>query len=158
MRLDQLHCTDYFVHFFMATSPHSKARQSDNTAAYLLLAVVTIVVCGFMAWMYWQYKERENVAVAYTTIGPIVVRGAEFSLRASVAVQTRQADSDLIGGQAKNIDFSLQSALIDLDPLRVRQADGLSYVQQTLKTAVSMVTGAQVVEDVLLTDFIIQEN
>ncbi|GGI18120.1 MAG: flagellar basal body-associated FliL family protein [Oxalicibacterium faecigallinarum] len=141
----------------MVTKSKPKATQSDNTAAYILLAIVVIAIAGFMGWMYFQYKERAAAGIAYTSFGPIVVRGSEFSVRTSVSVQSRSGNASAMNEQGKQIEFALQSAFSQLDPRRAKQPDGVAYVQQVARDSVKSAIGPSV-EDVLITDFIIQEN
>ncbi len=142
----------------MATKSRYKTAQSDNTAAYILLALVIAVICAFSAWMFFQYQARTAAGVAYTNFGPIVVRGSDYSLRATVSVQSRSANASVIDDRQQQIDFALQTALANLDSARARRADGVAYVQEAMRDSVNLVLGTQAVEDVLLTDFIIQQN
>ena len=139
----------------MATSAR---RQSDNTVAYILLALVIAAICAFSAWMYFQYQARLAAGVSYTSFGPIVVRGNDYSLRATIAVQTRSANSSRVDTKQSEIDFALQSALANLDAALATKVDGVSYVQNAMRDSVNGMLGGQIVEDVLLTDFVIQHN
>jgi len=142
----------------MVTKSKPKASQSDNTVAYLLLSIVVVAILAFMAWMYMQHKERAAAAIAYTSFGPMVVRGAEFSMRTTLSIQSRSGDASAVSGQTKHIEFALQSALSELDPQRARGPNGVAYLQQVARDSVRSVVGTTTVEDVLVTDFIIQEN
>jgi len=142
----------------MVTKSKPKASQSDNTVAYLLLSIVVVAIIAFMGWMYFQYKERTASTIAYTSFGPMIVRGSEFSMRTSLSVQSRNGNASTVSEQGKQIEFALQSAFSELDPHRAKQPDGITYVQQVARDSVKSVLGAASVEDVLITDFIIQEN
>lgn len=143
----------------MATkSSRSSASQSDNTVAYILLAVLSACVLAFAAWMYFQFKARTDAAVAYTSFGPMVVRSNDFSLRTTVSIQSRHANATAVQAQEKQIGYALQAGLSNLDSTRARQPDGITYVQQVARDAVRGVVGQQMAEEVLVTDFIIQEN
>lgn len=156
---DRVHFARRFVpNMFMATKPKPKSVQSDNTVAYFLLALVVVAICAFMAWMYFEYKARTDAGIAYTSFGPMVVRGSDFSMRTSVSVQSRSANAATVSTQGKQVEFALQSAFSELNAQRAKQPDGVAYVQQVARDSVQAVLGAQAVEDVLITDFIIQEN
>lgn len=88
----------------------------------------------------------------------MVVRSNDFSLRATVSIQSRHANAATLQAQEKQIGYALQAGLSGLDPKRARQPDGISYVQQVARDSVRGVLGQQMAEDVLVTDFIIQEN
>jgi flagellar basal body-associated protein FliL len=136
----------------------ARAKQSDNFAAYILITVVCAVICVAMMWMYFDYKQRTASYLAYSDFGPIVARGADFSIRASVALQTRNEDTSWVEKNKKAVNTALQAALASADPARVRTPGGLTYVQEMLRDAVNASLGTQNVQDILLTDFIIQTN
>lgn len=151
-------CRSLLPDIVMVTKSKPKVSQSDNTVAYVLLSIVVIAICAFMGWMYFEYKTRTEAGIAYTTFGPMVVRGSEFSLRTSVSVQSRSGNASIVSEQGKQIEFALQSGFSELDPHRAKQPDGITYVQQVARDSVRSILGTQSVEDVLITDFIIQEN
>ncbi len=88
----------------------------------------------------------------------MVVRSNDFSLRTTVSVQSRHANATALQAQEKQIGYALQAGLSNIDPEKVRQPDGIAYVQQVARDSVRGVLGPQMAEDVLVTDFIIQQN
>lgn len=136
----------------------ARAKQSDNSAAYILITVVCAVICVAMMWMYFDYKQRTASYLAYSDFGPIVARGADFSIRASVAVQTRNEDTSWVETNKKAVSIALQAALASADPTRVRAPEGVTYVQGMLRDAVNASLGTQNVQEILLTDFVVQGN
>jgi flagellar basal body-associated protein FliL len=136
----------------------ARVKQSDNFAAYILIAVVCAVMCVVMTWMYFDYKQRTASYLAYSDFGPIVARGSDFSIRASLAVQTRNEDTAWIEKNKKAVNSALQAALASADPVRARAPEGVTYVQGMLRDAVNTSLGTQNVQEILLTDFIIQGN
>ncbi len=135
-----------------------KARQSDNFTAYVLVALTCTVICIAMTWMYLLYQERTASNIAYSSFGPIVVRGSEFSIRATMAVQTRNKDASWVEANQKQLNFAMQAALASADPVRARAPDGVTYVQGILRDAVNTALGTRNVQEILLTDFVIQAN
>lgn len=136
----------------------AKARQSDNFTVSILIAVTCAVLCMAIAWMYFDYKQRTASYIAYSNFGPLVVRGSDFSIRATVAVQTRNEDISWVENNEKAVNFALQAALAAADPKRVRTPEGVTYVQEMLRDAVNASLGTQNVQDILLTDFVVQTN
>lgn len=136
----------------------ARAKHSDNFAAYILITIVCAVVCVVMAWVYFDYKQRTASYPAYSDFGPIVARGSDFSIRASVAVQTRNEDTSWIEKNKKAVNMALQAALASADPARVRAPEGVTYVQGMLRDSVNASLGTQYVQEILLTDFIVQGN
>lgn len=136
----------------------ARAKQSDNFAAYILITIICAVVCVAMMWMYFDYKQRTASYLAYSDFGPIVARGSDFSIRASVAVQTRNEDTSWIEKNKKAVNMALQAALASADPVRVRAPEGVTYIQGMLRESVNASLGTQYVQEILLTDFIVQGN
>lgn len=135
-----------------------RVKQSDNFAAYILVVIVCAIICVVMMWMYFDYKQRTASYLAYSAFGPIVARGSDFSIRASVAVQTRNEDTSWIEKNQKAVNVALQAALASADPVRVRAPEGVTYVQGMLRDAVNASLGTQNVQEILLTDFVVQGN
>lgn len=133
--------------------------QSANSTVYILLAVVCAILCAAMAWMYFDYKQRSTAShVAYARFGPMIVRNSEFSIRATVAVQTRNADISWFESNKGAVNFALQAALAKADPSLVRKPDGVAYVQGLLRDSINGRLGTQAAQDIVLTDFLIQQN
>lgn len=136
----------------------AKKGQSDNSTVYILLTVVCAILCAAMLWMYFDYKQRTASYVAYANFGPMVVRNSDFSIRATVAVQTRSADVSWFESNKGAVNFALQAALAKADPALVRKPDGVTYVQGLLRNSINSRLGTHAVQDIVLTDFLIQQN
>lgn len=136
----------------------AKGGQSDNFAVSILIVIVCAAICVAMMWMYFDYKQRTASHIAYSNFGPMVVRSSDFSIRATIAVQTRNADLSWLQDNESAVNFALQAALAKADPVRVRTADGVAYVQTLLRDSVNGALGTQAVQDIVLTDFLIQKN
>lgn len=136
----------------------AKARQAD-TSMIVLGSAVAIVVIGILAfWFYFSYGTRHVPAIAYSNFGPIVVRNTEFSVKASFAVQTRNEDAAWLAQHKKELDFALQTALSTADAMRLREPEGVLYVQEMLLEAANTALNTRSIEGVLLTDFIVQSE
>lgn len=136
----------------------AKAQQSDNFIAYLLGLLIFVVACVAVAWFYFQYTERFSPPVNYSSFGPIVVRASTFSIKATIVVQTRREDTSWAKNHNAELDLALQTALANVDPALVKGAGGLAYVQGMLRDAADAALNTHNVQEILLTDFIIQSN
>lgn len=137
----------------------AKSKQSDTRVTMLGVVVAIAVVAGIaVAWFYFQYYGRPTSPVTYSSFGPVVVRGSQFSIRATVAVQTQNADASWVQTHRKELNFALQTALTNADPVRVKGPGGLAYLQGILRDAANTALNTHNVQEILLTDFVIQSN
>jgi len=134
-------------------------KQTDHFMAYTVGLALTIVLIGFVAaWFYFRHGSVSESPVAYATIGPLVIQSPQYSIRATVAVQAAQGQAAWLENNKQSLQFALQAALADVNQQRVRQPDGLAYLSKTLKQRVDDALHTDKVQDILLTDFIIQSN
>jgi flagellar basal body-associated protein FliL len=136
-----------------------KEKQSDNFTLYVVGGALAVVLVGFVvAWFYFQQSRQMEPTVAYSTFGPMVVRASEFSVRATVTVQTDNDHASWMDANKKQLDYALQTALGQIDPDKARKPDGITYLQTTLQQATNGALKTNNVQQILLTDFIIQTN
>ncbi len=136
----------------------AKARQVD-TNVIILGGALAIVLLGILsAWLYLTYNARPVSPSTYSNFGPVVVRSSDFAIKATIAVQTRNEDADWLSSHKKEVDFALQTALLNVDPQRLREPEGVTYVQATLRDAANTALNTRKIEEVLLTDFIVQAH
>jgi flagellar basal body-associated protein FliL len=136
-----------------------KPKQSDNFILYVVGGALMFVLIGFgIAWVYFQQNNPFGPPVAYATFGPIIVREPDFSIKATIVVQTSGDNASWLDNNKKQLDFALQNALSKADPLLVHKPDGLAYVQGMLRENTNGALKTQNVQEILLTDFIIQAN
>lgn len=134
----------------------AKARQTD-TKVIILGSVLAIVLIGIVAgWLYISYIARPVATASFASFGPVVVRSSEFSIRATIAVQTRNEDAGWVKKHKKELDFALQAALGNVNAQRVRTPEGVTYVQEMLRDAANKALNTTNIQEVLLTDFIVQ--
>lgn len=134
----------------------AKARQID-TNVVIIGGAFAIVLIGVMSiWLYFSYSARPVSPSTYASFGPLVVRSSEFSIKATIAVQTRMEDAKWLASHKKELDFALQTALANFDPKRLREPESVTYVQTTLRDAANKALNTRNIEEVLLTDFIVQ--
>lgn len=134
----------------------AKARQVD-TNVIIIGGALAIVLIGLLSvWLYVSYSARPVSPSTYSSFGPMVVRSSELAIKATIAVQTRNEDASWLSSHEKELDFALQAALTNVDPKRLREPDGVTYVQATLRDAANAALNTRNIEEVLLTDFIVQ--
>lgn len=137
----------------MATA---KARQID-TNVVILGGAFAVVLVGFLSiWLYFSYSARPLSPSTYASFGPVVVRNSEFSIKATVAVQTSNEDAKWLANNKMSLDFALQNALTNLQADRLREPESIKYVQTALRDAANQALNTHNIEEVLLTDFIVQ--
>lgn len=136
-----------------------KAQQPDNFVFYVVGVALVLVVLGFAAaGFYFQKNAYTPPPVSYAQMGPVVVRTSQFSIKASFAVETGNGDVQWVRENWTELRVVLQTALEGINPERARGPDGLLYVQGVLRDAANSAFHTQNIQQVLLTDFIIQNN
>jgi flagellar basal body-associated protein FliL len=134
-------------------------KQDDHFILYTVGGALVFVLIGFLvAWFYFKQSAHLQPRVAYVTFGPMVVRSTDYSIRTSLAVQTASEQEAWVEDNKQRLEYVLQSALSHVDEQRVRQPDGIAYLQNTLRNEVNRNLNTGNVQEVLLTDFIIQSN
>ena len=134
----------------------AKARQID-TNVVIIGGGFAIVLIGMMSiWLYFSYSARPVSPSTYASFGPLVVHSSEFAIKATIAVQTRKEDAKWLASHKKELDFALRTALANVDPKRLREPESVTYVQTTLRDAANKALNTLNIEEVLLTDFIVQ--
>ncbi len=134
----------------------AKARQVDTNVIIIGGALAIVLVGVLSVWLYVSYSSRPVSSSTYSNFGPVVVRSSEFAIKATIAVQTRNEDANWLASHKRELDFALQAALSSVDPQRLRGPDGITYVQTTLRDAANTALNTRNIEEVLLTDFIVQ--
>ncbi len=136
----------------------AKPRQTD-TIVIILGSVLAVVLIAIVAgWIHMSYIARPVAAFSFASFGPVVVRNSEFSIRATIAVQTRNKDAGWVAKHKKELDFALQLALGNADAQRVRTPESVTYVQEMLRDAANKALNTTNIQEVLLTDFIVQRQ
>jgi flagellar basal body-associated protein FliL len=137
----------------------ARATQRDNFVIFAVGASFAVVIIGFaLTWLYFKQVHRFTPPIAYTSFGPVVIRAADFSMKASLAVQTSKADAKWAKENQQALGFALETALSNTDAERLRTPDGLANLQTSLKEAVDAAFHSSHVEQVLLTDFVLQSR
>jgi flagellar basal body-associated protein FliL len=134
----------------------AKAKPTDANVIILACTLALILIAILCAGWYFMYSARPVSNSTYSSFGPMVVRSSDFSIKATFAVQTRNEDASWVKSHQKELNFALQTALVNADPQRLRDPEGLMYVQTMLRDAANTALNTRNIEEVLLTDFIVQ--
>lgn len=135
------------------------SKQRDHFILYAVGGTLAFVLVGFIvARFYFKQSEHLQPRVAYVTFGPLVVHASAYSIRTSLAVQTSSEHESWVEDNKQRVEYALKNALSNVDEQRVRQPDGMAYLQDALRDQVNHDLASGNVQEVLLTDFIIQSN
>ncbi|MES2026548.1 MAG: flagellar basal body-associated FliL family protein [Pseudomonadota bacterium] len=139
-----------------------KTKQSGNLLITILggtLAIGAVVAIGIaIAWFYFKPSAQQLSPIAYSNFGPMVVRSSQLSIKATVALQTHKEDAAWVQRNKAALDVALQAALANVDSQRVRTPEGAAYVQEMLRDVANATLKTRSVQEVLLTDYIVQSN
>ncbi len=133
-----------------------KTRQIDTNVIVIGGALAIVLIGMLSVWLYFSYSNRPVPPSTYASFGPVVVRSSEFAIKATISVQTRNEDAKWLASHKKELDFALQAALANVDHQRLREPEGITYVQTILRDAANTALNTRNIEAVLLTDFIVQ--
>ena len=131
---------------------------SDNFLRYAVITALLVVVVGFAsAWIYFNSKP-EAPPFAYSDFGPIIVRTSQYSLKTKLSLQTSDDNVSWVKDHRAQMTAVMEKFMATLDFDRVRAPGGLTYVQDVLRDAANSEFHTDNVQNILLTDFIIQSN
>ncbi|MBC7499465.1 MAG: flagellar basal body-associated FliL family protein [Herminiimonas sp.] len=135
-----------------------KPKKERSIVVTASLVVAALVVAFAMTWIYLQYASKVRVDVAYAPFKPVVVRAQDYSIAASFVLQTSTADAAWVAKNQKQLEAVLQEALNEADANGIRAPNGLQALQVSLRNISNEALQTTKIQQVLLTDFIIQSN
>lgn len=135
----------------------SKARAIGNGIA-VGIALFCLVLGFVLVWSGFDIAPKTQSPVAYVSFGPMVTRVPGYAFSTTMAVQTSAADAKWTTQNRKAISAVLQEALAKVDPHALRTPDGLAGLQETLKLATNRTLQTEQVQNVLLTDFVLEKD
>jgi flagellar basal body-associated protein FliL len=135
------------------------AVTADKSVKITITLLIGALVIGFAAiGLWWQSGRAATPSVSYLLIGPLVVSDARFSLKASLAIQINTDHADWAKQHQAALRQQIETALLALEPEQVRAPGGLQALQTQLNNTLARQPGNQNVEQILLTDFILQTD
>lgn len=137
-------------------------RQSGNSLLAILVGIVAVMIAiaagiGF-AWYYLQADKKHVPPIAYTSFEPIVVRASAFAVKTTIVLQTSPEEAAWVQSNKPALKVALQTALNSADVERVKSPEGIAYVQGLLRDAANKSLQTRSVQEVLLTDYVVQLN
>jgi flagellar basal body-associated protein FliL len=135
----------------------SKASSQDNFVAYVAATVVVALAAIFIfTWSQVRNVNQIKPTVAYAKFGPYQVETQNYSLTVSLAVQTSIADSDWANDNRQLLNVILKKILANIDIQAAKAPNGLQSVQDALRQGCNAGMSTNIVQAVLLTNFVFQ--
>lgn len=141
----------------MAT--HSKVQTSgkEHFTGYLaIVAMLSLVASLAAAWFYLQSQPRIEPRAAFVDTGPMVVSIDGYNIATRMAVQTSKADGDWANSNRSALIQVLNHALATSNPKTLLTPQGLQNLQTVLADAGNAAMQTAKIQNVLLTEFLIQ--
>jgi flagellar basal body-associated protein FliL len=143
-----------------AKSPSKQnAEAKDNFLAYLIAVVVIgLAAISLFVWSHRAKTERVEVPqVSYSKFGPYQVEAQNYSIAASLSVETNADDAAWAKENQKALDTVFRKLLADsVDSGTLKSPKGLQNLQDALVKGSNAALGTNRVQGVLLTDFTTQ--
>lgn len=134
-------------------------KRGERPLPGIVLGACAMLLIGFASvWFYLQYAERQRLASSYTMLERVAIGRDGHSIRASIAIQTSDADLRWALRNREGIEVAFQQALLALDPQRIRAPGALHAFQQELDETLNRTLKTDKIQQVLLTDFLLSEG
>lgn len=137
------------------------AKPIKNPRPILLTAGLSLVVIAsaiLLTWLYLKNANKIRPTVAYSSFAPVVVRGPEYSIAATFALQTSPGDKSWVDKHQTQLTEVFKDALNGVDPAILRAPNGLLAVQKSMKEIGNTALKTEKIQQILFTDFIMQSN
>ena len=138
----------------MAQSP--KRDRFVTTTTVVVVSVLLLAFAG-LSW-YWRAAPSVGPGQGYAIVGPLTISTDKYSVAARIAVQTSKVNADWAAANQAALRKVVETKFAALDPQQVHAPGGLSSLQQQLKDAANQALHTDKIEQVLLTDFILQTD
>lgn len=142
----------------MPVAPPKKKHYQDHFVGYAALIVFVLLAAAFGAlWAYLRSAPSTLPRVAYVDTGPLVVTMEGYTVSTRLSVQTSQDDAEWARKNRAALIGAMQQALAQSDPRRMQHPAELEVLQTSLKRMGNNALHTAKIQDVLLTEFVIQE-
>lgn len=149
---------DYWRRFRMASGIPSPTRR-DRFITVTISVMIALLLCAFAAsWMWWRHTHPASIVPDYVMLGPLVVTTEAYSVSAHIALQSGDADVEWVRQHDAALRKVLTSTLMTLQPQQVHAPGGLAALQRQLLEAIHRQLSTNKIEQLLLTDFILQTD
>jgi len=141
--------------------PAKKRKElSDYSAATLAGAMVATLVIGFViGWAYVQpMRERAQTDIAFAKSGPFHIETDGYTYNATLAIQSDEGNARWVSRHQEALNDILYRQLVSANPKALMTTAGLMEMQRTLTVAINEGANQPHVQQVLFTDFVIQQD
>lgn len=135
-----------------------RTATQENTVAYMLAATLIVVSIAFGVWWKFFHVDDPLRNVEFTKFGPYQIETQNYSLAATLSIQTTHDDGEWPKRNRGKINVLFENILSATPLEQMRSSTGLSELQDDLRAEVRRTFGSNVVQAVLLTDFLIQPH
>jgi len=143
----------------VAAKTVSKVGSQENFFAYVAAAVVIGLVSIFvLSWSHLKTSGKLASEVSYTRFGPYRIDTQNYSLTASLAVQTSGDDAGWAEHNREALNVIFKQVLAGSDPKSIKAPNRLQILQDALMKACSNAFGPKIVQSVFMTDFTFEIN
>ena len=137
----------------------AQTPRRDRFVTNTTIAVVGLLLLAFAAFgWYWRGMQPADVAVRYAIVGPLTISTDGYSVAARLAVQTSKANADWANTNRPALRRIIETTLTAVDPQQIHAPGALQSLQRQLKDAANQALHTDKVEQILLTDFILQTD
>lgn len=137
----------------------SKVSSQDNFVAYVAAAVVVSLVSIFVfTWSQTRTNVPAKPEVSYSKFGPYVVENQNYSVTATITVQTSREDASWPNSNRQTLNVIFKKVLANIDAKTLKSPNNLQLIQDALIKGCDDAMPAKHVQAVLLTDFVIEPN
>ena len=142
----------------MASGSPSTTRR-DRFVTVTISVMIALLLCAFAAsWLWWRHTHPATIVPDYAMLGPLVVTTEAYSVSTRIALQSGEADAEWVKQHDAALRKILESTLMTLQPQQVHAPGGLAALQGQLLEAIHRQLSTNKVEQLLLTDFILQTD
>lgn len=131
----------------------------DRFVTVAISTMIIVLMGAFLAtWFWWQQNHPERITPDYAALAPLTVSTDAYSVSARIALQSDRADVEWIKKNDAALRRVLLAALMTLEPQQVHAQGGLAVLQSHLLKTIHEQLSTDKIEQLLLTDFILQND
>ncbi len=135
----------------------AKPKSRDRFTLIAIGLIIFLLLASFAAvWFYRHEQAKTAIRQNYTMVGPLVVSTDEYSVGTSMALETSAENAEWASKNQPAIRAVIETTLRSLDAQQVHLPGGLAALQVALTEAVNKGMKTDKVEQILLTDFLLQ--
>ncbi|HYD60342.1 MAG TPA: flagellar basal body-associated FliL family protein [Noviherbaspirillum sp.] len=135
-----------------------KAAREKNLKSVIAIVVAVLAVGFTAAWLYLQYREKQDREIAYLPVPTVAISRDGHSIRASFAIRTSAADAAWAAKNKAALEQVMSHALLEVDPVAARAPGGLQALQDKVRETSNALFQSERIQEVLVTDFLVSEG